>query len=136
MVRRVTPAGRFVQRFLLTAMLGLALASRLALGASVSTGVPADTAASSAVARLQAVMVMCDPGQTSKPPPSQHPQASFDDLLVLELADNAHALPGAPVPLPLAASVWLTVEVSSTSLSDPPIPYRAAQQPRGPPSIL
>lgn len=135
MTRAATPSARFMQRLLLTAMLGLALASRLALGATVPAGMQAD--ASSALARLQAVMVMCDPGQTPKAPsPSPDHATSFDDLIVLDEGDNALALPGVAPPLPLTAISRETSERPSILLTAIPQLFRAAWQPRGPPALL
>ncbi|MCB8874612.1 hypothetical protein [Acidisoma silvae] len=135
MTRAATPPARFMQRLLLTAMLGLALASRLALGATVPTGMPAD--ASSALAHLQAVMVMCDPGQTPKvPPPSPDHATSFDDLIVLDAGDNALALPGVAASLPPVATRWIAADRSPATVLETPLLYRAAPQPRGPPALL
>ncbi|WP_284947297.1 hypothetical protein [Acidisoma cladoniae] len=127
-----TSSGRSVWRLVLTVMLGLALASRLALGATVPM-VP--SAASDPIGRLQAVMVMCAPGQT-KPPQAPRHHASFDDLLLVEHADNAHALMGAPAPLPRAVLAWTMVAFPQVSWSGPPRLRRAAWQARGPPSRL
>jgi hypothetical protein len=137
MIRSSTSFGRPIWRLLLTVALGLALASRLALGATVPMVAPTEpTPAADAIARLQAVMVMCAPGQNNKRPPSQRHTASFDDLLVFEQADNLHALPGSPPPSPLAVSAWTTVTFQSVSWAKPPKLCRAAWQARGPPAVL
>jgi hypothetical protein len=118
-------------RVLLTLMLGLALASRLALGATVATGAIPETPSTDAAARLRALMVMCAPGQENKRPPADPHAAAFDDLVVFEQSDDLHALPGSAAPLPRAVSIWTTVAVLSVSVANPPKLCRAAWQARG-----
>lgn len=126
-----------MQRLLLTAMLGLALASRLALGASVPAHGPGDTIALSAIARLQAVMVLCDPGKTSKDPPApSHQKTCFDDLLLWAQADTTDALMAAPTPLPLMTAHWIVADFLPAARADTPMLHRPMPQPRGPPAAL
>ncbi|HEX3984855.1 MAG TPA: hypothetical protein VHX12_14260 [Acidisoma sp.] len=78
-----------------------AVASRLALGAAVPTPVAGDA---NALSRLEAAMVVCGPTGTHKPPtPQPAPRGfSFDDQVLLDLAEAAVALPPAGVGLPPA----------------------------------
>ncbi len=75
------------------ALVLLAVASRLALGAAVPL-TPADGRAP--LSRLEAAMVICTPGGLPKPslPPQREPHPlSFDDQLLLDVAEMAVALP-------------------------------------------
>jgi hypothetical protein len=130
MSRRPTSGGRPVWRLFLTVMLGLALASRLAVGATASSP------ATDAVSRLQSVMVLCGPGQGTTPPPATPHKTSFDDRLVFEQADHDHALPVSPVPLPGAVSAWATISFQAAACGAAPRRCRAAWHARGPPSRL
>lgn len=137
MVHASPRSGRLMQRFLLMAMLGLALASRLALGATVPAQIQADQAHMSATARLQAAMVMCDPGQSSKAPPSTpYQKTCADDLLVWDLADQSHVLPGAPPLLPQSTTHWVAAAFTPAFLADAPVLYGFIPQPRGPPASV
>jgi len=136
MIRAPTSFGRPIRRLLLTVMLGLALASRLALGATAPTSPLESSAATDAIGRLQAVMVMCAPDQGKTSPPAQPHKASPDDLLLFEQADNLLALPGSPTPLPPAVSIWTVVALHAEASTAPPRLCRAAWQARGPPGLL
>jgi len=128
---------RPLPRLLLAAMLALALASRLALGASVPAHGPAGGIALSGIARLQAAMIMCEPGETSQvPPPPSRQKTSFDDLLLWAQADATHALAVAPTPLPLMTAPWIIADFLPTARADTPMLHRPMPQPRGPPAAL
>lgn len=137
MVHASPRSARLLQRFMLMAMLGLALASRLALGATVPADSAADGARMTTITRLQAAMVMCDPGASpAAPKPDRHQKACCDDLLIWDLAESAHTLPAAPTPLPRMALQWVAVDFAHVSLIEAPARYRSSPQPRGPPSSV
>lgn len=132
---RPSPAlRRPVLRLLLLALMGLALASRLALG-SVAPA-EASPATANALAKLQAVMILCQGGgDRDAPPLPRHASPPPGDLLLADQADNAHALASEPL-LPAARLPIATV----SRLSWPPAgvfpaPWRRTLGARGPPPL-
>jgi hypothetical protein len=102
-----------------------AVASRLALGAAVPLTLP-DGA--DALSRLEAAMVICTPDGAHRPsvPPRPSPRTpSFDDQLLLDIAETAAALPPLGVALP---SVPLTLMPAAEA---GPWLFITLSQPRG-----
>jgi hypothetical protein len=132
---RAPGQGRALRRLLLLALMGFALASRLALGALV---LPAEAApgAPDALAQLQAAMILCHAGGDKRDaPPLPHQPAPREDLLLAaEQADNAHALASAAaLPAPCRPAAILR-PARPPAAAGPPRPWRSAWQPRGPPA--
>ena len=126
---------RSVLRLLLLALMGLVLASRLALGATLPfAGVGDSAKAADALSKLQAAMIICHagPGHKPSPPPPQGPLLS--DLLLFGQADNAHALASNPVvEVRLSWRVW-EVEFLPVHAACRPVLWRALRLARGPPA--
>jgi hypothetical protein len=137
MTRSSSWVERPVLRLLLMALMGLALASRLALGATLPVAgseEPATVAAS--LARLQAAMIMCHTGQGHDPAPRVPQAPLLSDLLLFDQGDNTHSLASNPVAAPLVDLRW-------SAVAFPPIPaasrrplWRPTRQARGPPATV
>jgi hypothetical protein len=137
MTRSSSWVERPVLRLLLLALMGLALASRLALGATLPVaGSGDDATADSALARLQAAMVMCHPGRDRAPPPAMPRGPLLTDLLLFDQADNAHALAGAPVSVLPIALRWSAVAFLPAHRAARPPLWRPVTRARGPPAIV
>jgi hypothetical protein len=129
--------GSVWRRLLLMAMLGIALASRLALGATMPSNVAGGaTAPIDSLARLQAVMVLCEPGQDHPRPPAAPHAPQWDDLLVFDQGDNAHALLSGSVPVPPKAARWVATVVWGNHGAPRLRTSRAAWNARDPPTSL
>jgi hypothetical protein len=124
-------------RLLLLALMGLALASRLALGATLpiaSSDVRATVAGS--LAKLQAAMIMCHTGQGHDPVPRVPQGPLLSDLLLFDQGDNTHALATCPVVAPLADLRWSAVAFPPIHAASQPPLWRPRRQARGPPATV
>jgi hypothetical protein len=132
MTRSSSLVDRPVLRLLLLALMGLALASRLALGATLPV-VGDGASAIGPLAKLQAEMIMCHTGHDGAPAPPMPRGPLLSDLLVFDQADNTHALAGGPVavlPPPRHSSDLAFVAVHAAGQ---PSLWRAKRPARGPP---
>jgi hypothetical protein len=136
MIRAPRPSRR-LRRLLLVALMGLALASRLALGAVILPAAAAP-ASMNALARLQAAMILCHPGEDRTPPvPLPHHRAPAGDLLLAaDQADNAHALASDGARPARPASVTAAEPAPPPASAAPPPRWRRAWQARGPPHAV
>jgi hypothetical protein len=124
-------------RLLLLALMGLALASRLALGATLPVRGTADGAgAPGPLAKLQAAMILCHTGHGHEGAPAIPQGPLLSDRLLFEQADNAHALAGNPVlPSPLALH-WSAVAFRPAHAASRPPLWRPVRPARGPPPVV
>jgi len=127
---------RLIELWRIPAVIALvlcAIASRLALGAMV---LPPPTAAAGELNRLAAAMVICGPGAHALPSPHPtHHGISFDDQLLLDIAEAAVALQ--PLGMALPPAPVLVDNVAHASLwpsAVPPHPRHYRPAPRAPPS--
>jgi hypothetical protein len=122
-------------RLLLLALMGLALASRLALGSIAPA--EASPAATDALATLQAAMILCHGAEDRNTPPlPRHASPPPGDLLLADQADNAHALASAP-PLPAARlPITTVIRLAWRSAGAFSVPRHRALGARGPPPPL
>lgn len=137
MTRSSSSVERPILRLVLMALMGLALASRLALGATAPIGAADDTAHSTgALAKLQAAMILCHTGNghSSVPPVPKAPLPT--DLLLFDQADNAHALAGNAATTPLLTLNWSAVAFLPIHAADRPALWRPVGPARGPPTII
>jgi hypothetical protein len=124
-------------RLLLLALMGLALASRLALGATMPVGGPADGASTAGdLAKLQAAMIMCHTGQGREPSPTLPHGPLLNDLLFLDQADNAHALVSNPSAATLVDLRWSAVAFLAVHATARPTLWRPVRPARGPPAAV
>lgn len=134
-MKRSPPRRCPVTRFLLLALMGVALASRLAMGAVA----PADPASGvgDALAKLRSVAIICDTRPDSAPPPTLpgHRNMPPGDLLLADQADNAHAVTSIPVLVPAHPALLRTMWSGAPAGTGPPPQWRAAAQARGPPAL-
>lgn len=124
---------RPIQRLLLVGLMAFALASRLALGAVVPTGV--SPVPDYVLAKLQAAMILCHTGQDRGAPPPPH-TSSPDDLLLTDQIENAHALANDPIEPASIRRYLQTSCVAPPPTTVIPRPWRSACQPRGPPTTI
>jgi hypothetical protein len=137
MTRSSSWVERPILRLLLLALMGLALASRLALGATLPMAGATDGAnAADPLAKLQAAMIMCHPGHDPAPPPALPRGPLLSDLLLFDQADNAHALTSNPVPVLPFAWCWSAVAFLPVHTASRPPLWRSVTQARGPPAIV
>jgi hypothetical protein len=121
-------------RLLLLAFMGLALASRLALGATLP---PADAAhAADPLAQLQAAMILCHPGHDQTPAPTGPKAPLLSDLLLFDQADNAHALGSEPAATSPLARRWSVVAFLAVHAAARPPLWPPIRPARGPPPAL
>jgi len=134
MTRSSSLVERPILRLLLLALMGLALASRLALGATLPVG-GGEGAANPAdpLAKLQAAMIMCHTGHDHDPAPTLPRDPLLSDLLLFDEADNTHALASNPVMASPGALRWSAVEFVGNHQTAPPPLWRVTRQARGPP---
>jgi hypothetical protein len=136
MTRSSSLVERPIIRLLLLALMGLALASRLALGATLpvaGAGAGAASSAADPLDRLQAAMIMCHSGHDPTPAPAPRGGPLLSDLLVFDQADNAHALASDPIAALPPALQWCAAAFLPVHVAGRPALWRAAQPPRGPP---
>jgi hypothetical protein len=134
MTRSSSLVERPILRLLLLALMGLALASRLALGATLPVGGTEDAAnPADPLAKLRAAMIMCHIGHGHDPAPTvpQHPLRS--DLLLFDQSDNTHALASNPVMALLGALRWSAIEFLGNHQTAPPPLWPVTKQARAPP---
>ncbi len=140
-VSRMTRSSSWVERpiprLLLLALMGLALASRLALGATLPVaGSDERATVADSLAKLQAAMIMCHPGQGHDPGPEVPQGPLLSDLLLFDQGDNAHALASGPVVPPLMDPRWYAVAFPPIHAASPPPLWRPRRQARGPPATV
>jgi hypothetical protein len=124
-------------RLLLLALMGLALASRLALGATLTIGGSEQGAnAAGPLGQLQAAMILCHTSHGDEPRPKAPLRPLLSDLLLFDQADNAHALAATPAPARAPASNWYTVDCVAVHAADRPPLWQAIQRARGPPESV
>jgi hypothetical protein len=121
-----------VLRLLLLALMGLALASRLALGATL----PVANAGDDALSKLQAAMIICHAGPAHKPLPTPPQGPLLSDLLLLGQADNAHALASNPVVAVRLSLRFCEVDFVAVHAAGRPLLWRAVRPARGPPAAV
>jgi hypothetical protein len=126
---------RPVFRLLLLALMGLALASRLALGATLPITDAGDGTANP-LAQLRAAMIMCHPGHDPGPAPKLPQRPLLNDLLLFDQADNAHALASHPIAASPLALQWSAVAFLPVHGAGRPPLWRVARPARGPPSAI
>ncbi len=110
-----------------------AIAARLALGAIVPHPV---IDGGNALSKLEAAMVICGPGTPPRPlAPQPAPRGpSFDDQLLLDIAEAAMALPPVGVALPPApVLVSDNPEAALWRVMAPQPPHHTRPAPRAPP---
>jgi hypothetical protein len=123
-------------RLLLLALMGLALASRLALGATLPAANAGDRATGAgALATLQAAMIMCHIGNGHTPAPKIPQGPLLSDLLLFDQADNAHALASSPTAALRLALDWSAAEFMGVHATPRPPLRRTTRPARGPPII-
>jgi hypothetical protein len=137
MTRSSSLVERPILRLLLLALMGLALASRLALGATLPVaGAEPGADGADPLAGLGAAMIMCHTGHDPKPAPARPRAPLLSDLLLCDQADNAHALASAPMAgLPLALH-WSAVAFRPVHVAGRPPLWRARRLARGPPTTV
>jgi hypothetical protein len=140
-VSRMTRSSSWVERpglrLLLLALMGLALASRLALGATLPiASSDARATAADSLAKLQAAMIMCHSGHGHHHAPTMPQGPLLSDLLLFDQADNAHALPSHPVAAWLVNLRWSAVAYLPVHAACRPPLWRPTRQARGPPSTV
>jgi hypothetical protein len=124
-------------RLLLLALMGLALASRLALGATLPVAGTVDGAsAPGSLAKLQAAIILCQIGQGHQRVPTKPQGPLLSDLLLFEQADNAHALAGHPVLPSPPALHWSAVSFRPAHAAARPPLWRPVRPARGPPPVV
>jgi hypothetical protein len=122
---------------MLMALMGLALASRLALGATVPIGGLGETAkASGPLFQLQAAMIICHTGKGHKSSPPKPHAPLLNDLLLFDQGDNAHALASNPVVATSLALHWSDAEFLSVYAACRPPLWRPIGPARGPPAAV
>jgi hypothetical protein len=126
---------RPVFRLLLLALMGLALASRLALGATLPV-TDARDGTPNPLAQLRAAMIMCHPGHDPAPAPKPPQRPLLNDLLLFDQADNAHALASDPIAALPSALRWSAAALPSVHRAGRPRLWRVARPARGPPSAI
>ncbi len=136
MTRSSSSVERPALRLLLLALMGLALASRLALGATLPAAGSGDIAnAADPLAKLQAAMILCHTGHDHAPTPPIPRGPLLSDLLLWGQADNAHALAGGAIAVPLPAASWSAVAFIAVHATAQPRLWRATNPARGPPAF-
>jgi hypothetical protein len=134
MTRSSALVERPVLRLLLLALMGLALASRLALGATLPATAEDGAAARAPLAQLQAAMIVCHAGHGPKPSPALPHGPLLSDLLLFDQGDNTHALASNPIAVLPPASLGSAVEFAAVYAAGRPYLWRAAKPGRGPPA--
>jgi hypothetical protein len=135
MTRSSSLVERPILRLLLMALMGLALASRLALGATMSVdGSTEGASATGPLSQLQAAIILCHTGNGHPSLPKMPHGPLLSDLLLFDQSDSAHALHSTPTGTPLlalhgAAVVFLPVHAAC----QPPL-WRPVSPARGPPA--
>jgi hypothetical protein len=137
MTRSSSWVERPILRLLLLALMGLALASRLALGATLPIASSGDHAtAADPLAKLQAAMIMCHTGQGHDPVPRVPQGPLLSDLLLFDQGDNTHALASCLVVAPLVDLRWSAVAFPPIHAASQPPLWRPRRQARGPPPTV
>ena len=135
MTRSSSWVERPILRLLLLALMGLALASRLALGATLPVAGAGDGAnATDPLAKLQAAMILCHTGPRHDPAPATPHSPLPSDLLLFDQADNAHALASDTVSALPVGWRWSAVEFTAVHAAVLPPLWRPSRQARGPPA--
>ena len=134
MTRSSSLVERPILRLLLLALMSLALASRLALGATLPVSAGESASAPDPLAQLQAAMIMCHTGHDETPVPKTPQGPLLSDLLLLDQTDNAHALTSTPfLVLPLALR-WSPAKCVAVHAAGRPPLWRPVHPGRGPPA--
>ena len=137
MMRSSALVERPVLRLLLLALMGLALASRLALGATLPVaGAEDGAAATEPLAELRAAMIMCHPGHGPQPSPALPHGPLLSDLLLFDQADNTYALGSNPIAASPPVLQGSAVEFVAVYAASRPYLWRAARPGRGPPAKI
>jgi fermentation-respiration switch protein FrsA (DUF1100 family) len=124
-------------RLMLMALMGLALASRLALGATVSVGGSTDgSGATAPLSQLRAAMIMCHTGNSHPSSPKMPQGPLLSDLLLFDQFDSAHALHSAPIGAPLLCLCWAAVVFLPVHAACGPPLWRPVGPARGPPALV
>jgi hypothetical protein len=132
MTRSSSLVERRLLRLLLLALMGLALASRLALGATLP--IAGDGAsATGPLAKLQAEMIMCHTGHDHAPAPPMPRGPLLSDLLLFDQADNTHALASGPIAVSPPPRRWSDLAFVAVHAAGQPSLWRAKRPARGPP---
>ncbi len=137
MTRSSSLVERPLLRLLLLALMGLALASRLALGATLPVPSAVDgTNSADPLAKLQAAMILCHTGHDRAPMPKPPKDPLPSDLLLLDQTDNAHALASHPILAVQPARRWSAVAFLAVHAAGHPPLWRPVRQARAPPAIV
>ncbi len=120
-------------RLFFLALMGLALASRLALGATL----PAPgTGNADPLAKLQAAMILCQTGHDHAPAPAAPKGPLLSDLLLFGQGDNAHALASLPPAAWPPARRWSATRFLAVHAAASPPLWRPVRPARGPPAAV
>jgi len=135
MTRSSSLVERPILRLVLMALMGLALASRLALGATVSVdGSTNDAGATGPLSQLQAAMIVCHTGKGHPSSPKMPQGPLLSDLLLFDQGDSAHALHSTPIGAAQPALRWAAVVFLPVHAACRPPLWRPVRPARGPPA--
>lgn len=134
MTRSSSLVERPALRLLLLVLMSLALASRLALGATLPLGMPGvDAKTADPLAKLQAAMILCQTGHGHAPAPKIPHGPLLSDLLLFDDADNAHALASNPIAVSPRLIRWSAPGYVAIHAANRPPLWRTPRPARGPP---